>query len=470
MVETQNNTKTNKVYRGSVVVIDDEPDMCKILTKALNIEGYHVTAFTSPLRGLEYVQKYRPDLVLTDIKMDELDGMEVLRRVKEIDPNIVVIMITAYGTIEGAIEAMKLGAFHYLKKPFQLDEMLALIDKALSFKRLKDENLGYQEHAALLYGEVEIIGESPAMKKVKELIARIAPTDSSVLIYGESGTGKELVAKAIHQLSPRKNKRFVPINCAGIPETLIESELFGYEKGAFTGATQTKMGLIELANDGTLFLDEIGDLPLPLQAKLLRVLQEREIQRIGGLKQIPVDIRLLAATNRDLKYEMEQGNFRRDLFYRLNVINITLPPLRERREDIPLLIDYFLKKYSRSARNPQIRFSPSAIEALMNYNWQGNVRELENIIERLTVLIDKPVIEREDLPADIIGVSVSPRISADYRTAREEFERNYIIELLRRTQGNVSDAARLAGLSRRHLYDKIEKYKINLDEIKKLEK
>lgn len=470
MVETQNNTKTNKVYRGSVVVIDDEPDMCKILTKALNIEGYHVTAFTSPLRGLEYVQKYRPDLVLTDIKMDELDGMEVLRQVKEIDPNIVVIMITAYGTIEGAIEAMKLGAFHYLKKPFQLDEMLALIDKALSFKRLKDENLGYQEHAALLYGEVEIIGESPAMKKVKELIARIAPTDSSVLIYGESGTGKELVAKAIHQLSPRKNKRFVPINCAGIPETLIESELFGYEKGAFTGATQTKMGLIELANDGTLFLDEIGDLPLPLQAKLLRVLQEREIQRIGGLKQIPVDIRLLAATNRDLKYEMEQGNFRRDLFYRLNVINITLPPLRERREDIPLLIDYFLKKYSRSARNPQIRFSPSAIEALMNYNWQGNVRELENIIERLTVLIDKPMIEREDLPADIIGVSVSPRISADYRTAREEFERNYIIELLRRTQGNVSDAARLAGLSRRHLYDKIEKYKINLDEIKKLEK
>ncbi|MCX7766039.1 MAG: sigma-54 dependent transcriptional regulator, partial [Candidatus Sumerlaeia bacterium] len=311
MMETKANNKTDKVYRGSVVVIDDEPDMCKILTKALNIEGYHVTAFTSPLRALEYVQKYRPDLVLSDIKMDELDGMEVLRQVKEIDPNIVVIMITAYGTIEGAIEAMKLGAFHYLKKPFQLDEMLALIDKALSFKRLKDENLGYQEHVALLYGEVEIIGESPAMKKVKELIARIAPTDSSVLIYGESGTGKELVAKAIHQLSPRKNKRFVPINCAGIPETLIESELFGYEKGAFTGATQTKMGLIEVANDGTLFLDEIGDLPLPLQAKLLRVLQEREIQRIGGLKQIPVDIRLLAATNRDLKYEMEQGNFRR---------------------------------------------------------------------------------------------------------------------------------------------------------------
>lgn len=457
--------KDNKVYKGSIIVVDDEPDMCRILTKALNMEGYHVTSFTSPKRALEYINMYRPDLVLTDIRMEELNGMEVLKRVKEFDPNIAVIMITAYGTIENAIEAMKQGAFHYLRKPFQLAEVIAVVDKAIEHKRLEDENLSYSEHLSRLFKDVEIIGESPQMRKIKELIARIARTDSSVLIYGESGTGKELIAKAIHNASPRANKRFVAINCASIPETLMESELFGYEKGAFTGAVKTKMGLIEVANGGTLFLDEIGDLSLPLQGKLLRVLQEREIQHIGGTRIIPVDIRLIAATNRRLDQEIERGNFRNDLFYRLNVINITLPPLRERKEDIPLLVNHFLKKYSSTARRSGVQFSDEAMNALMNYHWPGNVRELENVIERLLVLVDKDYINVEDLKLDIFKTPTS-EIPHDYRSAREEFERRYIQELLERTRGNVAAAARLAGLSRRNLYDKIERYNINTAKFK----
>ncbi|MCD6384210.1 sigma-54-dependent Fis family transcriptional regulator [Candidatus Sumerlaeota bacterium] len=466
MSETgHNEEKDKKVYKGSVIVVDDEPDMCRILTKALNMEGYHVTSFTSPKRALDYISKYRPDLVLSDIRMEELNGMEVLKKVKEFDPNIAVIMITAYGTIENAIEAMKQGAFHYLRKPFQLAEVIAVVDKAIEYKRLEDDNLSYSEHLSHLFKDVEIIGDSPQMRKIKELITRIARTDSSVLIYGESGTGKELIAKAIHNTSTRSNKRFVAINCASIPETLIESELFGYERGAFTGAVKTKMGLIELANGGTLFLDEIGDLSLALQAKLLRVLQEREIQHIGGTRTIPIDIRLIAATNRILDQEIERGNFRRDLFYRLNVININLPPLRERKEDIPLLVNHFLKKYSHTAHRPGIRFSQEAMNALMNYHWPGNVRELENVIERLLVLVDKDCIEEEDLKLDILKLPAS-QIPYDYRAAREEFERTYIQELLEHTRGNVAAAARLAGLSRRNLYDKIERYNINVDEFK----
>ncbi len=459
----------DKVYKGSIVVIDDEPDMCTVLTKSLNIEGYHVTSFTNPLKALDYIQKYKPDVVLTDIRMDELNGMEVLKRIKEQDQTIAVVMITAFGTIENAIEAMKRGAFHYLRKPFKRNEVIAVVEKAIEFKRLGEENISFTEHLSHLYKDVQIIGDSEAMQRIKSLINKIAQTDSSVLIYGESGTGKELVAKAIHNASPRVNKRFVAINCASIPETLIESELFGYEKGAFTGAVKMKMGLIEVANSGTLFLDEIGDLPTNLQAKILRVLQEREIQRIGGIKQIPVDIRLLAATNRDLKTEMEQGNFRRDLFYRLNVINIKIPPLRERPEDIPALVEFFLKKYARSPNAPFPSFSGDAMEALKQYHWNGNVRELENIIERLMVLVDKDVIEVEDLPPDIAGQArLEPGGDAfDYRSARDHFERQYLIDLLERCEGNVSAAARIAGLSRRNLYDKIERFGINADEHKK---
>ncbi len=458
-------TARSNVYKGSIVVIDDEPDMCKILTKSLNLEGYHVTSFTSPLRALEYVRRYSPDVVVTDIRMEEMDGMAVLKEVKEFDPSIVVIMITAYGTIENAIEAMKEGAFHYFKKPFQLGEVSALISKAMDYKRLEDENESYSQNLSHLFKDVKIMGDSPVMKQIKDLIVKISRTDSSVLIYGESGTGKELVAKAIHNASLRSKNRFVPINCAGIPETLMESELFGYEKGAFTGAHQTKMGLIQVANGGTLFLDEIGDLPLSLQAKLLRVLQERTIQRVGGLKEIPVDIRLLAATNRNLKVEIERNNFRRDLFYRLNVINIKIPPLRERKEDIPPLAEFFLGKERKTRNGESPTLSEDTLEKFMNYQWPGNVRELENVIERLVVLVDKDVIDVDDLAPDIMGAAPS-RMDFDYRSAKDKFEKDFITDLLKRCNGNVTAAARMAGLSRRNLYDKIERYNINIDEFK----
>jgi DNA-binding NtrC family response regulator len=467
-----------KNYRGSITVIDDEENMCKILNRVLNLEGYHVMTFTDPRRALDYTIQYDPDIVLTDIKMPELSGMDVLQQVKRHDPNIVVIMITAFGTIEGAIEAMKAGAFHYVTKPFNTDELLATLEKAIEHKRLSDENRSFSEHLSREYAKADIIGECEEMVKIKALIEKIAPTDSAVLIRGETGTGKELVAKAIHRASPRRSRRFVPINCASIPDTLIESELFGYERGAFTGAAQTKIGLIELAHGGTLFLDEIGDLPLHLQAKILRVLQEHEIQRLGGVRLIPVDIRLIAATNQDLQAAMESGAFRRDLFYRLNVINIFLPPLRERADDIYSLIEHFLNRYGQKMRKPHLRIQPDAVRALRDYPWPGNVRELENIIERIVVLLEGDEIRVEDIPSDIlvpseIGEEMAlpsardlSSSKADYRAARQQFETEYIIELLRKTRGNVAEAARLSGISRRNLYEKIERCGIDINSLK----
>jgi DNA-binding NtrC family response regulator len=467
-----------KNYRGSVAVVDDEENMCKILSRVLNLEGYHVTTFTDPRRALDYVLQYNPDIVLTDMKMPELSGLDVLRQVLKHDPNIVVIMITAFGTIEGAIEAMKAGAFHYVTKPFNTDELLATLEKAIEHKRLSDENRSFSEHLRREFAKADIIGDSEEMVKIKALIEKIAPTDSAVLIRGETGTGKELVAKAIHGASPRRTRRFVPINCASIPETLIESELFGYERGAFTGAAQTKIGLIELAHGGTLFLDEIGDLPLHLQAKLLRVLQEHEIQRLGGVRLIPVDIRLIAATNQDLQAAMESGAFRHDLFYRLNVINIQLPPLRDRGDDVYLLIKHFLNRYGQKMHKPFLRIQPDAVHALKDYAWPGNVRELENIIERTVVLLEGEEIRAEDIPSDILIGAESEELAGaeksgaaahskvDYRAARQKFETEYIIELLRATRGNVAEAARLSGISRRNLYEKIERYGIDMNALK----
>jgi two-component system NtrC family response regulator len=470
--------KAIKEYKGSIVVVEDEENMCKILTKILNLDGYHVTTFINPIKALDYIKSYAPDIVITDIKMPELSGMDVLKRVKEANQNTGVIVITAYATIEGAIEAMKAGAFHYVTKPFKTDELLMTLQKAMEHKRLLDENVIFSEHVRREFAGINIIGDSPAMQTIKALIAKIAPTESAVLIRGASGTGKELVAKAIHNASHRRLKRFVPINCPTIPETLIESELFGHEKGAFTGATQTKHGLIELAHEGTLFLDEIGDLPLHLQAKLLRVLQEREIQRVGGLKQIPVDIRLLAATNHDLEKAIEQGTFRSDLFYRLNVINIVLPPLREREDDIEPLVEYFLNRFSQQMRKPKMRITPDAMSVLKEYHWPGNVRELENVLERLCVLAEKQTIEVEDIPADLqqlireLPSATPPRVreimpSIEYRSARQQFESYYMTELLRRTEGNITEAARISGMSRRNLYEKVEKLGIDLEQFKK---
>ena len=467
-------------YRGTVVVFDDEEDMCKILTKILNMEGYHFTAFTNPTMGLEYVGKYQPEVVLTDIRMPERSGMDVLKEVKKNFPNIAVIIMTAFASIDGAIQAMKEGAFHYVTKPFQTEELLANIEKAIEVQRLTRETTIFAEQIRRAHADVNLIGESPAMMEVRQVLEKIAGTDSSVLIGGESGTGKELAARFIHKASPRHAGRFVPIDCACIPENLLESELFGYEKGSFTGAAQMKIGLIELAHGGTLFLDEIGEMPLQLQSKLLRVLQEHQIQRIGGLRQIAVDIRLLAATNRDIPKAIEEGQFRQDLFYRLNVINVLMPALREREGDILLLVDHFLKKIAPRLHKPSVSISPPALRLLEQYRWPGNVRELENVLERVIVLLEGDVIKAEDIPADIrnnltpskiLGSEPQPvstrAIPADYREARTQFESEYMRELLEITGGSVTEAARLSGVSRRNLYENLEKLGLQPDEFKK---
>ena len=468
-------------YKGVVVVIDDEEDMCKILTRILNMEGYHVSSFIDPDEALKYIEKYQPDVVLTDIRMPDKSGMEVLREVKDQFPQIAVIIMTAYASIEGAIQAMKEGAFHYVTKPFRSEELVANIEKAIEVHQLHREKASFSEQIKRAYADVNLVGESPQLKDVKQILEKIAPTDSAVLINGKSGTGKELAAKFIHKASHRSENRFVPIDCACIPENLLESELFGYERGAFTGANQMKLGLIELAHGGTLFLDEIGELPLQLQSKLLRVLQERRIQRVGGLKQIFVDIRLLAATNRDLSKSIKEGNFRQDLFYRLNVINIKMPPLKEREGDIPLLVHYFLERIGPRLKKENIKVTPQAIDLLKNYAWPGNVRELENVIERIVVLLEGDTIRMEDVPADIRGDAAvikasgeekpTPGISTpiDYREARGRFEREYLSELLVKTGGSVTRAAHLSGISRRNLYEKLDKTGLKPDEFKKKE-
>lgn len=475
--------------RATIVIIDDEENMGIILSRILQNEGYHVTAFHDSATAMAHVQATPPDLVITDMRMPGLTGLDVLRATREASPDTGVIVMTAYATVEKAVECMREGAYDYITKPFKSDELLLTVSKALAHTRLIRENESLSETLNRQSGvssSIEMIGESPAILQVQEMISRVAPTDSAVLIRGESGTGKELVAKSLHQLSPRRKKRFVAINCASIPENLLESELFGHEKGAFTGADRTKMGLVELAHGGTLFLDEIGELPLALQAKLLRVLQEREIQRVGGVHAIPVDIRLVAATNRSLRRAIAAKEFREDLYYRLNVIEIRLPPLRDRAGDVPVLTEFFLQKIARRMNRHAPAIAPEAIEALEKYGWPGNVRELENVIERCLVLSDGDI-ELEDIPTDIrraaeyglTGEAISggyPAITADqlaggttgagpgssgalqeFREARDQFEKDYLTRALATAKGNVSEASRITGLSRRHFYEKMDK-------------
>ncbi len=485
-------------YRGAVTVIDDEENMCRILTRFLNLEGYSVSTFTDPREAVAHIEREPPDVVLTDIKMPHLTGEQVLKRVQELDSDIAVVIITAYGTIQGAVEALKRGAYDYITKPFQMDDILLTVARALETRRLRQENRLLSDTLGRSAAtSSELVGQSTEMAEVRRLIEKIAPSDSAVLIVGESGTGKELVARAIHRLSPRADQRFVPINCASIPEHLLESELFGYERGAFTGANRTKMGLMELASGGTLFLDEIGDLPVALQAKLLRSLQEREIQRVGGLRNIAIDIRLLAATNRDLLKAIEDEQFRRDLYYRLNVLSIVLPPLRKRPGDIANLARFFVNRYA-AKRGRNITITDRALHTLEQYHWPGNVRELENIIERTVVLLDGDAIDDIDLPADLAGIGsvrlagVTPTpappashrepepmthaarelvdSAIDYREARDRFEREYLRQILLQCGASVTEAARRTGMSRRNLYEKFEKLGLSLDQIKESER
>jgi len=463
-----------------IVVIDDEINMCKILEKILRDENYDVMSFTNPIEGIEYIKNEIPDVVLTDIKMPEMNGIDVLKKVKEIDKNVEVIILTAYGTIDSAIDAMKLGAFHYITKPFQTNVLLMTITKSLDYKNVVVEKEILESRLKADESYSKIIGESNAMQEIRELIKKVAPSDSTVLIRGESGTGKELVAKALHFYSNRSKNRFFPINCAGIPETLLESELFGYEKGAFTGAYKRKLGVFEVAQNGTIFLDEIGEMSPALQSKLLRVLQNKIIQRVGGVTDINVDVRVVAATNKNLEMAIESRDFRPDLYYRLNVISIWIPPLRDRVDDIEPLVVFFIEKYKKLLGKPDLKIDKEAVESLKKYHWPGNIRELENIIERLAVLTSDNIISEKLLPQEILKsvrrigdkqlASVSNFLDdkeLDYRYAKDRFEKEYIIQLLNKTQGNISEAAKLAGFSRRSLYEKINLLNINLSEYKK---
>ncbi len=455
-----------------ILVVDDKASMRKMLASALKEEGHQVRAAASGEEALRELQKGPFELVLTDVRMPGLSGMELLRQVRSRQRPLSVIVMTAFGAVEDAVEAMKMGAADYLSKPFSLDHLKLAVDKALAMAALAAENRGLREQIREAYDFSGVPGESAAMRKVHALIRRVAPLESAVLIQGESGTGKELVARAIHANSRRRDKPFLKVNCAALPEGLLESELFGHEKGAFTGAHQRSLGRFELARGGTLFLDEVGEIPLPAQVKLLRVLQEKEFERLGGAGMpLSADVRVLAASNRDLRQATAQGQFRQDLFFRLNVVPVQLPPLRDRAEDIAPLARHFLKKYQDEVRpGCPFRLSPEALRQLSAYAFPGNVRELENLIQRAMVLVDKDgLILPEHLPAEISegGGAAAPRGEAASFSARVDgFERDMILEALRRSRGSQAQAARQMGIQRTLLIYKMKKYGISSGDFK----
>ncbi len=438
-----------------VAVVDDEAIVRTRLQQALAKQGYQVEVYPS---GEDYLsaQIESPfDLVFLDVKLPGINGVEVLRQVKSRNRDTEVILITGYASIDSVIESTKLGAFHYVAKPLKLNDIRNLAEKALEHKRLLEENRELRSRLDPEDGWGEMIGISPRMKEVFSVIAKVAPLDCNVLIHGESGTGKELVARSIHRESRRKAKPFVAFNCAGFAEELIASELFGYQRGAFTGAAATKIGILETAQGGTVFMDEIGDMPLSMQSKLLRVLQERQIIRVGANKPIELDLRFIAATNKDLRRAVLEGRFREDLYFRLNVVQITLPSLTERREEVPLLIKHFLRKYSRKFSKQVSNVDSSAEKILLNYTYPGNVRELENIIERAVALAEGDLLTIRDLPPDLREYSVIPY--GQWLTL-EEREREYIRKVLEFTNHNLGEASQILDLPRTTLWRKMKKY------------
>ncbi len=439
-----------------VLIVDDEETFREVLQRELTLCGFDTTSTSDSMDAIERISESNFDVVLLDIKMPGLDGIECLKRIKELRPMTEVIMLTGYGSIENAIASMKLGAYDFLTKPCKLDELEALIRKAGEKRNLIQENIAIKRR--LMKQEGKIIGESHAIKKILELVEMISSSSSTVLICGESGTGKELIAKKIHELSDRSEKPFIVVDCASLHENLLTSELFGHEKGSFTGAIQQKYGLFEIADKGTIFLDEIGEVTLPLQAKLLRVLETGTFRRLGGTRDIKVDVRIIAATNRNLRKMVDEGQFRLDLFYRLNVVTLEIPPLRERKEDIPLLVEYFLKEKSPSRSKKRV--SREAMELLMQYQWPGNIRELENIIERACILSgDADTITPEFLPFEI---REKDRLLNKQEGLRlRELERRHIIEVLRLCNGNRKKAAQLLGISERSIYRKLKEFSVN---------
>jgi len=456
----------------SVLIVDDEVGTRESVKMILK-NDYEVFLAKDAEEAFLQIKEHSPDVVLLDIILPDIDGLKVLEKVKESDPDLIVIMITATKTIKTAVEAMKLGAYDYVTKPFDIDELRLIISRSLSTQALEKEVKYLRKEIDKGFSIGNIIGKSKVMENIFKVVRQIADSKSTVLIMGESGTGKELISRAIHYNSNRKNYPFVTINCAAIPETLIESELFGHERGAFTNAIEKKLGRFEIAQHGTLFLDEIGELSLSTQAKILRFLEEKEFNRVGGSKTIKVDVRLITATNRDLNQLLKKGEFREDLYYRINVVPIVIPPLRERKEDIPMLLENFIKKFN-AENNKNIKgISKEALELMMNYDWPGNVRELENLIERIIALTSNEYIQHNDLPFSLINI---PKINGlkesvlngkvSFLEAEEEFEKGIILDALKRANYVQSHAAEMLRISRRILKYKMEKLGINQDRLK----
>lgn len=450
----------------TICIVDDEPGILKTLSELLEDEGYQVTSAKSGMDALDVIRQDPPDLVFLDIWMPDLDGLEVLKRVRQQFPNMMVIVMSGHGSIETAVQATKLGAYDYLEKPLDSEKITILVRNALHQRKLEEENLNFRIQVER---HLQLVGDSSVMNKLREQIAAAAPTHSRVLIFGENGTGKELVARSIHRQSLRHQRPFVEVNCAAIPETLIETELFGHERGAFTGAVAQKRGKFDSADGGTLFLDEIGDMSLATQAKLLRVLQEQQFTRVGGNKLIKVNVRVIAASNKDLRQEIEKGNFREDLYYRVNVLPIEVPPLRARREDIPTLTRHFLKIHAEEQGVKLKEITTGALNVLARHEWPGNIRELRNQVERLMIMVPKTPIDVADvlpfMPGSPAGSAtwVSPMEAYDsLRDARNAFERDYIASRLRENGENISKTAEDLKIERSHLHRKIKSLKVKL--------
>ncbi len=450
-----------------ILLIDDEENFRHMLSVILKKRGYDVETVSNGIDGLKEIDTGSYDTVLCDIRMPQMDGLEFLKEAQKAGCESTIIMMSAYGTLDTAIEAMKLGAYDYISKPFKPDEIILTLKKAEERERLRRENLFLKKEVQKEYSFENIISKNERMRQIFDTIRKVAKYKSTILIAGESGTGKELVAKAIHFNSDRSDHPFIPVNCGAIPENLLESELFGHTKGSFTNAIRTKKGLFEEADGGTMFLDEIGELPLQLQVKLLRVLQDGEIRRIGDSRSIKIDVRIIAATIKDLDKEVREGKFRDDLFYRLNVLPIKLPPLRDRKEDISILVDHFINKYSRELNKPIEGIIPEALNCLLNYNWNGNVRELENVIERAVVLTESDRIQVENLPIEIQKPKEESRLSLlndelSIKKASRYLEKDLIKKALNKTKGNHTHAAKLLEISHRALLYKIKEYGIEV--------
>lgn len=435
-----------------ILIVDDEQIVRDSLTHWFEEDGYQVSSAADAFDVLKDLQPGKYDIMLVDIKMPKMSGLELLEKVKEIDPDCIVIIITAYASVPSAVQALKNGAFDYVTKPIDPDELSHLIKNAIKQKALKKENIALKTSIDEMFSFEGLIGESSEMKKVFDLIKIVAPQDTTVMIRGESGTGKELIARAIHMNSPRKYYPIIPVNCGAFTETLLESELFGHEKGAFTGAQYRRKGKIEMANGGTLFLDEVGSISPKMQVELLRVLESKQFTRVGGTEVVKVDFRLISATNENLEKLVEEGKFREDLYYRLNVFTIYVPPLRERRGDIPILANYFVQKFARQMNKPILKISDEAMEILLNHSWPGNVRELENAIERAMVVGKPPEIKPSDLPFHL------EKVNSFESDSLEEVEKNHIQRVLRKYDWNITKAASALNIDRVTLYNKIKKY------------